>query len=445
MSLKSTIAQISEAGFGYIKVELEAQLGRPYGDSDDGEYVTCSSCDGEGHHHCDTCDGEGYNEVELTRPDGSASEVTEEVTCDDCYGDGHLDCDECEGSGEVYEEYSSDDGEYGSVQKCQDFIENSLSEEAKKAIIYGKFYNDGSVDSEYTFTIKLEDIKVLPEIINSFNLLAEQVGNGMDVDGAGMHVAVLPHESNGTYPVTRSFALDPAKLANFQTEVTKLLPALFLAATSGNFTRALGYRNPKIEGDKYSAIHIVSGRCLEYRLFETCYQRPDAIFEYLETIARTLEYYKDPSKKVVSQGKEYVFYDREGIKGFTSTPDQVRIIKKQLKMVLGKNTTLKKFQEAREIDLSVQSRNKDFSKKLTRAKKMYKEALANYEHRVNTPLTPNEENRIREYESYGYWDGETRTQEDKIAYVRNLTKPGTEEQFINRNVLSMRMASAISV
>lgn len=445
MSLKSTVQAISEAGFGYIKVELEAQLGRPYGDSDDGEYVTCGECDGEGNHSCNTCDGEGYNEVALTRPDGSESTMTEEVSCDDCYGDGHLDCDECDGSGEVYEEYSSDDGEYGSVSVCQDFIEKNISEEAKKAIIYGKFYNDGSVDSEYTFTIKLEDIKVLPEIINSFNLLAEQVGNGMDVDGAGMHVAVLPHESNGVYPVTRNFSLDPVKLQNFQTEVTKLLPALFLAATSGNFTRALGYRNPKIEGDKYSAIHIVSGRCLEYRLFETCYQRPEAIFEYLETIARTLEYYKDPSKKVATMGKEYVFYDREGIKGFTSTPDQVRIIKKQLKMVLGKNTTLKKFQEARQIDLSVQSRNKDFAKKLARAKKMYKEAVANYEHRLSVPLTEYEQERMVEHERYGYFDSRQQSKEDKIAYIRGLTKPGTEEQFVNRNVLSMRMATSVAV
>lgn len=443
MSLKSTVQAIKDAGFGYVKVELEAQLGRPY-ENDEGDYVTCGECDGEGHNHCQTCDGEGYNELELTRPDGSTSDVTEEVTCDDCYGDGHTDCSECEGSGEVYQEYGSE-GEFGSVQVCEDFILDNISAEAKEALIYGRFYNDGSVDSEYTLTIPVEKVNVLPEFINSFNKLAEAVGNGMDVDGAGMHIAVLPTESNGRYPVPRTVELNPEGLQNFTTEVTKLLPALFIAAASGNFTRALNYRNPKIERDKYSAIHVVNGRCLEYRLFETCYQRPEAVFEFLETISRTLEYYKDPSKKVEVQGKEFAFYDREGLKGFTSTPDQVRIIKKQLKMVIGKGVTLKSFAQARELDLSVQTRSKDYSKKLSRTRKMYKEALADFQHRVSRPLTYYEQNRLRDYESYGYYECRDWTMEKKIEHVRGISDPGTEEQFINQNILNMRVATAISV
>lgn len=443
MSLKSTVQAIKDAGFGYVKVELEAQLGRPY-DDDEGEYVTCSDCSGDGYHSCETCDGDGYTETELTRPDGSTSDITEEVTCDGCYGEGNHECSECEGSGEVYEHYSSD-SEFADVDYCDEFITDQLSQEAKDALIYGRFYNDGSVDSEYTFTIPVEKVNVLPEFINSFNKLAEAVGNGMDVDGAGMHIAVLPTASNGRYPVPSMVELDPAGLQNFTTEVTKLLPALFIAATSGNFTRALNYRNPKIERDKYSAIHVVNGRCLEYRLFETCYQRPEAVFEFLETISRTLEYYKDPSKKVEVQGKEFVFYDREGLRGFTSTPDQVRIIKKQLKMVIGKGVTLKSFAQARELDLSVQARNKDYNKRLSRTRKMYKEALADFQHRISRPLTPDEELRLRDYESYGYYDNGEWTMEKKIAHVRGISDPGTEEQFINQNVLNMRMATAISV
>ena len=437
--IKSTVEAIKDAGFGYVKVELEAQLRRPY-DSDEGEYESCSECN-DGYIDCEECDGEGYQEVELTRPDGSTSELTEEVTCDDCYGDGHHDCSECDGSGEVYVE--SEGGDFGSVEYCEDFIMEQLSQEAKDALIYKRFYNDGSVDSEFTFTISVDKVKVLPEIIDSFNKLAEAVGNGMDVDGAGMHVAVLPHESNGRYPVPSSFDMPADKLQNFTTEVTKLLPALFIAATSGNFTRGLNYRNPKIERDKYSAIHIVGGRCLEYRLFETCYQRPEAIFEYLQTIARTLEYYKDPTKKVATQGKEFVFYDREGIKGFTSTPDQVRILKKQMKMVIGKNVTIKSFLKAREIDLSVQARSKDFGKKLARTRKLYKEAVADYEHRVSRPLSFREREQITQYERWG--DLQDMTRKQKIAYIRGIREPGTEEQFINRNVLNMRLSTAVAV
>ena len=443
MSLKSTIQAIKDAGFGYVKVELEAQLERPDYDND-GEYVTCHECDGGGYHECEECSGEGYNEVELTRPDGSTSDLTEEVTCDGCYGEGTRECGECEGSGEVYNEYSSD-GEFGSVDSCDEFIQEQLSAEAKEALIYGRFYNDGSVDSEYTFTIPVEKVNVLPEFIDSFNKLAEAVGNGMDVYGAGMHIAVLPTASNGRYPVPSAVELNPEGLQNFKTEVTKLLPALFVAATSGNFTRCLNYRNPQIGLDKYSAIHVVNGRCFEFRLFETCYQRPEAVFEFLETISRTLEYYKDPSKKVEVQGKEFVFYDREGLKGFTSTPDQVRIIKKQLKMVIGKGVTLKEFTKTRELDLSVQSRNKEFNKKVSRTRKMYKEALADFQHRVSRPLTSYERERLRDYENYGYYEGRDLTMEQKIAHVRSISDPGTEEQFINRNILNMRMATAISV
>lgn len=447
MSLKSTIKAIEDAGFGYLKVELEAQLERPRG-YDDYEYQSCEHCEGRGNHDCEDCDGEGYQEVELTRPDGSVSDITEEVTCDNCSGDGTYECSECEGEGEVEVNVSGE--ELGDEDNCQEFIYSTLSEEAKKAIIYGKFYNDGSVDSEFTFTIKASDAKHLPEIVDSFNKLAEEVGNGMDVDGAGMHIAVLPKESNGVYPV-RNFALDNAKLQNFTTEVTKLLPALYIAATSGNFTRALNYRMPQIDTEKYSAIHKVYSRdsggigCLEYRLFETCYQRPDAIFEYLETIARTLEYYKDPTKKVKTIGKEFVFYDREGFGNFVSTPDQVAVVKKQLKSVIGKKMTLKSFQEKRELTLSVQSMRKDFDKKIRRIREMYLEAQKNYKDRVEPALNPLEEERLSDYESYGYFEGSDWTPERKKAYIRGISEIGTEQEFINRNIMDSRLASAIQV
>ena len=160
MSVKSAVQAIKDAGFGYIKVELEAQLGRPCY-RDEGEYVTYNECDGDGHHECEECSGEGYHEVELTRPDGSVSDLTDEVTCNACYGEGNRECSMCEGTGEVYEEYSSD-SEFGSVDYCDEFIQEQLSAEAKQALIYGRFYNDGSVDSEYTFTIPVEKINVLP-------------------------------------------------------------------------------------------------------------------------------------------------------------------------------------------------------------------------------------------------------------------------------------------
>lgn len=433
MSLKSTIKAIEKSGFGYIKVELEAQLNRGAGDDYDDDYDTCSDCDGDGYATCDDCSGNGY----LTLDSSTAGD-----TCLSCMGSGNQTCSDCDGDGEI--SHNSESGDYSDEGVCQQFILDSLSTEAKKAIVYGEFYNDGSVDSEYTFTIKTSDAIYLPEFIESFTKLAKAVDNGMDIDGAGMHIAVIPAESNGIYPVRTTIQFDNEKIGNFTNEVTKLLPALFLAATSGNFTRGLNYRIPKICDDKYSAIHVIRNNTLEYRLFETCYQRPDTIFDYLETIARTLEYFDDPSKKVPVQGKEYVFYDREGIKGFTSTPDQVGIIKKQLKMVIGKGITLKSFQESRELDLSVSKLRKDFNKKLTRTKVLYKEAVKSYESRISQPLTDYEVETLEHYSNRDYFNSET-TEEDKIAYLRGISKVGTESSFLERNILNMRLSTKISV
>ena len=439
--LNKIIQDIKSAGFGYVKVELEAQLERPDEDYDEGEYHTCEECD-YGDVTCETCDGDGYTEQPLFRKDGTETDQTEEVQCTDCAGAGELPCDSCDGEGEVYIEFDDEQEGLGDTENCKQFILNNISKEAKDALIFSHFYNDGSVDSELTFTISVDNIKYLPEIVDSFNKLSEAVGNGMDVDGAGMHIAVLPIESNGKYPV-RDFSLDPAKLDNFRTEVTKLLPALFLAATSGNFSRELYFRMPQIDEDKYSAIHVLKG-CFEYRLFETCYQRPEAIFEYLGTIAKTLEYYKDPTKKVEAQGKEYPFYDREGIKGLVSTPDQVSILKKQLRMVLPDGTVIKDFTEKREIKLSVTEARKVHSKAVTKARRMYKEAKVAYEIALKRPMNDMERETILDRDSYGYWDGKP-TDEEKLAYVRRLRAVGDEQTFINNNLLNMRAARSLKV
>lgn len=437
--LNKIIQDIKSAGFGYIKVELEAELNRPDEYYDEGEYVDCVDCD-SGELTCETCDGHGYTTI--SREDGTKTTETEEVECGDCAGSGYLACDECDGSGEIYIENESEADGLGDTENCKEFILDNISQEAKDALIFSHFYNDGSVDSEFTFTIPVEKIGVLPEFVDSFNKLAEAIGNGMDVDGAGMHIAVLPTESEGRYPV-RSFNLDAEKLNNFRIEVTKLLPALFLAATSGNFTRELYFRMPKISDDKYSAIHVLRG-CFEYRLFETCYQAPETIFEYLGTIAKTLEYYKDPTKKVASMGKEYPFYDREGIAGFTTTPEQVSILKKQLRMVLPDDITIKNFTQKRDIKLLVTEARKKHSKAISRAKVMYKEAMQSFEVAVARPLTDYEKETIADRDSYGYWATAT-TMKEKIGSIRGVRFPGDEETFIRNNLLDMRTASTVRV
>lgn len=222
-----------------IKVELEAELNR----------------DGRS---CDYCDSDG--------------EVYDEET--DSYGT----CSECGGS-------TSD---WDSERDCQNFIESHVSDEAKKALIFGKFYNDGSVDSEYTFTVPIDKPEVVIEYINAFKALADEIGNGMDTEGAGMHIAIL-NSPNGSYPSNN--VLSPRRVTNFAKSLVPLMPALYFLSSADHQSRGLSFRAPRVDArQKYSIVAPRNG-VLEFRCFETCYQRPDAFYDYLCVISNALKLY----------------------------------------------------------------------------------------------------------------------------------------------------------
>lgn len=424
LKLDKIIGEIKDAGFGYLKVELEGHLSRGDGDQ---EYEDCRDCDGRGLHDHEDCDGGGVITQEAYSSSGRALGVEVEVECYDCNGEGVITCNECSGEGEVYAERSN----YSSVSACESFIMDYVSTEAKNSLNYHSFYYDGSVDSEMTFTLPVEKAEYVIEFINAFSALADEIGNGLDVDGAGMHIAAMLDSTDGRYPVGTNWPA--ANIENFKDNVELLLPALFIGACSGNFTRPLGYRNPKIDFDKYSAIHITRAGAIEYRLFETCYQRPEAFFEYLGMIAKTLEYYKDPSKKVERQGEEFVFYDEQGVEGILATPDNIRNIKKQLKLIKPDGMTLKSLQENREIKLSVTEANKKYKKTVKRVKALFKDHVKHYENTLNRPLEPYESIDYERRELVNAWPEPGMSEKDKIAYIRGIQKPD-EEQFIRRNI-----------
>lgn len=434
MNIELIKKDIKDAGFGFIKVELEAELGRG---GEDSRYEHCEDCDGRGNTDCEQCEGHGTLTSELRTTSGRLLDETEEIECDECYGSGEQECGYCYGEGEVEREST----DFGDEDDCGRFILENVSKEAADALNYSEFYDDGSVDSEFTFTLPIEKAHLLPEFINAFSKLADAIGNEIEVEGAGMHISVLMQETNGVYPANH-VDLNSRKVENFKNEVTKLLPALFIAACSGNFTRELGYRHPKVDWDKYSAINIF-GSGFEYRVFETCYQRPEAIFEFLGTIARTLEYYKDTSKKVEALGKEYAWYSSYGLEGMMKTPDQVRILKNQLKHVTPKGLTVKKLTDNREIKLSVMEATKGYGKAVSRAKAMYKEHVKAYDARIKAPLTDRERASYQELQDYGYF-GSDWTEEQKIARVRGISKPSQDEsQFVNRNVAGASLAASV--
>jgi hypothetical protein len=231
VNIDKAIKTIQKAGFSHIKVELEAHLDRS------GTY--------DGRIRCEDCNAMGIIDIL-----NSVGTLTGREECRTCRATGYR-------GGKAYN--LSDSG------SCQEFIKDQLNAETKKAINFMRFYYDGSVDSELTFTMPADKIELVLDVIAAWNKLDEVCGGNMIVTGAGMHMSVLP---TSTYPC-RNY-LPEANINNFRSEVGKLLPALYIAGTSGAFTRGLRYRLPEITTTKYGAISTHGNTCLEYRLFETC-------------------------------------------------------------------------------------------------------------------------------------------------------------------------------
>lgn len=334
----SSVDALKAKGVTAIKVELEAQMYRrnvagEYRDDDCEECEEgrreCYQCDGRGYFYCDNCD-DGVVERN--------SEGVITVRCEECDGHGHETCSECEGQGDYTCNYCDGNWEadtppngqrnWARESVCFDWIMNRVAEltnttrndtdSSYEAINpfewmrFARFYNDGSVDSELTFTVPIDDrenIRHLPKVVQAFKDLSDAVGQGFDVSGAGMHMAVI-FSSDASYPTgvdnrfpeedSQSHRLPDDQLVNFQRSMTQLLPALFFLASTNEDSRGLRYRAPRVsigrthanpyqDTDKYSAIVYRYG-AFEFRVFDTCYQTPDAILDNVVVIANSMKY-----------------------------------------------------------------------------------------------------------------------------------------------------------
>lgn len=166
---------------------------------------------------------------------------------------------------------------------------------------YAEFYNDGSVDSEFTFTLSLESpetVFLIPKIMDIFKGLAEANGNGMDVSGAGMHTALINNRDCRYDTTIRSSPGQNDRFNNFSRSMSLLLPALFFLSSPGKTSRALRFRTPKIatgNSDKYTAINYRYG-ALEFRCFETCYDKPEQILDNIVVISNCMKFWKKTFK-----------------------------------------------------------------------------------------------------------------------------------------------------
>lgn len=246
-----------------IKIELEALLGRTGRSSRE-----CRKCDQAGELPC-VCEGL----------------VAE---CKVCKGRGYIVCEDCNGTGVIAMIAVTRSDTY-----CQKFILNHVSKPARDSLIFSKTYNDMSVDTEFTFTLPIDKARYAVEFIKAFAKLGEDIGNGIITQGAGMHIAIL-NDPAGFYQPNNDADhnhLDSRHTRNFIKSMTSMLPALYFLASPDEQSRRLGFRVPQISTtNKYSAIYG-GQKCFEYRVFETCYQRPEAILDDICIIANTLKFY----------------------------------------------------------------------------------------------------------------------------------------------------------
>lgn len=409
-ALSDAIRRIKEAGFDHIKVELEGDIGR------DGER-SCEDCLGEGSEECYNCDGEGYSET------GARTRISDEPVrqeCSACYGEGYNRCDNCDGQGNF--------GNFMDEETCEQWMKDYVPQEVRDRLVYGRFYEDGSVDSEFTFTVHIDHVEDVVTWMNAFSALADECGSGMEVSDAGLHIAVLPSGSRGVYPCYDT--MNRRSVNNFTSEVTKLMPALFFLASAGHQSRNLEYRHPKVDEDKYAAVSTHENTCYEFRVFETCYDRPEAFYDYIQTIANCLKFHADPTLKVATLGKQFGFNDGETLSRLYNTPEQLRILNATVKHLKPVDKSYKKLKEERGVHYTIKSLSQKEKSTLAKLREEYKQYKANWDAAWEKPLNDEQKERVRQYRDEGMSE---RTAE---GYVRGVgsgrLQPMTE--FIKSNL-----------
>lgn len=283
-------------GFPYVKVELEANV-KP---KDYSSHSDCYECAGTGRTECGSCQGSGSISKVCQTCNGKASTNNDNLTvtcphcqngyitevCPDCT-DGFVDCDSCDGRGH----FENDDWHEGYFDEFWDVLSDKIGE-TLRITEHAHVYYDGSCDTELTTTIHVNHLTRLPEIITAFAEACRHFGR-CDTGNAGLHIALLTDKK---YPSKTK--LDAVKITNFKRQVSKLLLGLVCLGSPNDKTRPFEFRDLEISQKvKYSAIFTHDDTCIEYRLFDSCLEKPSYILSFLELICMTLHYYANEPKR----------------------------------------------------------------------------------------------------------------------------------------------------
>lgn len=356
----------------------------------------------------------------------------ESTGCDDCEGSGYKihgacnenGCDSCDFRGNKMCKCYFKRNEWGNDHFCQQWLMRELQKiglakidrktrkyVAKQPLVFGKFYTDPSVDAEFTFTINLnkpENIFFMPKVIEIWNKMGEAIGNGCDVSNAGMHMALLRNKKC-YYPDDGGFSgEDELKYNNFEKSMRLLIPALFFLGTSNSRSRGLRFREPKVSGSKYSAIHLY-GNALEFRVFETCYDNPEASLDNFVVMRNCIRFwsskYRNPNLHKITPNIKFGNDNNERIDRFYTTVRHLDLLSAGLTKIKPSYYTLKELKEQREFRVN----KKELNKKLDAARK-------------------NAELAFKEYDQRYEWEKEINKAEIMYRSMRNSSRNPTPEE-----------------
>lgn len=443
------VQQMKDGEFGMtgIKVELEAQLARSSAryrpPCTHIERAICSNCGGDRTLGCTRCNGSGR----------VLDSWDDEEDCENCDGEGSQYCSECPPRQDCTE-CPVAPHQWDSVRYCHDWLlerlvplglaepsssgyranGNNLADHFKPtgALKFSMFYYDGSVDSEWTFTLDMATpsmVLVLPQVVGLFKEMAELIkdcGGQFDVRGAGMHTALLQTEDCHYPDENRSYGHE---FQNFRRSMGMLLPALFFLGATCEESRGLNFRRPMVgdSSEKYSAITYRYG-ALEYRVFDTCYENPDQILDNIVVMANCMKYwaqnYVDPrlDKKSLLFGNDN---DRT-LKRFYTTIDHIDVLNAGLQRLKPPYRTMRELKKQRKFTVTRGTLNGQVNKLKRQIANEYKE----YEDRFNWRLKIMESdymsNYLKEWTSK-VTRGEA-TEEEALSTAKEKVKKAMNDQ-----------------